>query len=283
MAGFYADVPGPKLALDKDGTQWFRYTGAAVGTPLTSTEITQVNDWTNGGPNPGTSGWLAAVFPEKRDLSGVNFRVNQPGGALNATFAIETSTNTTNGTDGAWVTQANVTDADARTTISGPAGRSIASIAALGVKGIRARMTGGNSYGEGTFHVYGKPTAGQVIDRLAFWHPTLDQEVGGAYLDWGDVKRNTTETRTFRVKNLSTSRTANSPRVAMEALTDASPSVVGQHALSVDNSTWVSQITMANMAPGDVSAVMYVRRTTPLTAQPSLWNMRLFSEATTWS
>jgi hypothetical protein len=283
MAGFYADVPGPKLALDKDGTQWFRYTSAAVGTPLTSTEITQVNDWTAGGPDPGNGGWLAAVFPEKRDLSGVNLRVLQGGGAINSNYYIETSTNTTNGTDGTWVTQTSILDAEARETIAGPKGRAIVAIAALGVKGIRARGYGGNGYGGGTLHVYGKPTAGQTIDRLAFWHPTLDQEVGGAYLDWGDVKRNTTETRTFRVKNLSATQTANSPRVAMEALTDTTPSVVGQHAISADGSTWLSQVTMANLAPGAISPVLSVRRTTPLTAAPSLWSMRLFAEATTWS
>jgi len=283
MAGFYPDVPGPKLALDKDGTQWFRYTSAAVGTPLTSTEITQVNDWTTGGPDPGSGGWVAAVFPEKRDLAGVNARVNQPGGALNSSVVVETSTNTTNGTDGTWTTAATILDAELRETIAGPKGRAIVSIAALGVKGLRVRMTGGNSFGGLTVHVFGKATAGQSVDRLAFWHPTLDQEVTGAYLDWGDVKRNTTETRTFRIKNLSTTLTANSPRVAMEVLTDTTPSVVGQHALSADGSTWVSQYTMGNLAPGAVSAVLSVRRTTPLTAAPSLWSMRLFAEATTWS
>jgi hypothetical protein len=241
-----------------------------------------VNDWTQGGPDPGNGGWLAAVFPEKRDLSGVNLRVSQPG-SLSSNYLIETSTNTTNGTDGAWTTAATILDADAKQTIAGQAGRSIVAVSALGVKGVRARGYGGNSYGGATLHVYGKPTAGQTLDRLAFWHPTLDQEVGGAYLDWGDVKRNTTETRTFRVKNLSATLTANSPRVAMEVLTDTTPSVVGQHALSADGSTWVSQVTMANLAPGAISPVLSVRRVTPLTAAPSLWSMRLFSEATTWS
>jgi hypothetical protein len=283
MAGFYADVPGPKLALDKDGTQWFKYTGAGVGTPLTSTEITQVNDWTDGGVDPGSGGWVAAVFPEKRDLAGVNVFANRSG-VLNATLVVETSTNTTNGTDGAWTTAVTYTDAESKVSPAAQAGRTgIKTTATGGVKGIRVRMSSGNSFGPLTFHVFGKASAGQVVDRLAFWHPTLDQEVGGAYLDWGDVKRNTTETRTFRVKNLSATLTANSPRVAMEVLTDTTPSVVGQHALSADGTTWVSQVTMANLAPGAISPVLSVRRVTPLTAAPSLWSMRLFSEATTWS
>jgi hypothetical protein len=283
MAGFYPDVPGPKMALDKDGTQWFKYTSAGVGTPLTSTEITQVNDWTDGGVDPGSGGWIAAVFPEKRDLAGVGSFTNRSA-QLTGILVVETSTNTTNGSDGTWATQVTYTNTETMASPAAPPGRSgIRSVTTGGVRGVRLKMTGGNAFGAATFHVYGSTTAGQTVDRLAFWHPTLDQEVGGAYLDWGDVKRNTTETRTFRVKNLSATQTANSPRVAMEALTDASPSVVGQHAISADGSTWLSQITMANLAPGAISPVLSVRRTTPLTAQPSIWSMRLFAEATTWS
>jgi hypothetical protein len=282
MAGFYADVPGHRLALDKDGTQWFRYTAAGVGTPLTSGEITTVNDWTAGGPDPGQGGWVAAVFPDKRDIAGVLANTSRSG-ALSGTATVETSLNTTNGLDGAWVSLTTFTEGEFETPIGMSARTGIKSAAALGVKGIRLKHVGDNGGGQMTFNVYGSVTAGQPVDRLAFWHPTLDQELTPAYLDWGDVPRNTNETRQLRVKNLSAAKTANTPRVALDALTDGSPSVVGQHAVSTDNATWLSQVNLSSLAPGAISPVVYVKRTTPLTAQPSIWSIRVFAEATTWS
>lgn len=283
MAGFYADVPGHKMALDKDGSQWFRYTSAWVGTPLTAGEITTVNDWTDDGPNPGNGGAVAVIFPEKRDIAGVNVHTFHGSNALNTNYYVETSPDTTNGVDGTWSTAATFLDAENRLPVSGPAGRAIRTVAVNGVRGVRARSYSGNSSGGVTLHVYGSPSSGPAVDRLAFWHPTLDQELVPAALDWGDIARGTNETRTVRVKNLSGSKTANTPRVALDALTDTTPSVVGQHALSVDNSTWLAQVNLSSLAPGAVSPVVYLKRTTSLTAAPSLWSIRAFAEATTWS
>jgi len=204
-------------------------------------------------------------------------------GSLSGTALVETSLNTTNGLDGAWVSLTTFTEAEFETPIGVSARTGIKSVSALGVKGIRLKHVGDNGGGQMTFNVYGTVTAGQSIDRLAFWHPTLDQELTPAYLDWGDVPRNTNETRQLRVKNLSAAKTANTPRVALDALTDTSPSVVGQHAVSTDNATWLSQVNLSNLAPGAISPVVYVKRTTPLTAQPSIWSIRVFAEATTWS
>lgn len=285
MAGWYADVPAPRMAVDKDGTQWIKYTNAMVPTNLTAGEISAVCDWSTSGVDPGSGGGIAMVFPEKRDLVAVTVSTSQSGGALNMSFQVETSVNTTNGIDGTWVAGPTVSDANARQPISGPYGRTgIVALAVNGIRGVRVKGISGNSNGSQSIHVYGTVSGSQVgVDRLAFWHPTLDQELGGAYLDWGDVKRGTTETRTFRIKNLSATKTANSPRVAMEALTDTTPAVVGQHQISIDNATWVSQYTGANLAPGAITGLYYVRRTTPLTAVLSIWNMRLFAESTTWS
>ena len=273
------------MAVDKDGTQWIKYTNAMVPTNLTSTEIANVCDWSTSGVDPGSNGGIAMIFPEKRDLSAVTVSTSQGGGALNMAFQIETSVNTTNGIDGTWVTGPTVSDANARTPISGPYGRTgLVTVSVNGIRGVRVKGYSGNSYGAMSIHVYGVTSGSQAgVDRLAFWHPTLDQELTGAYLDWGDVKRNTTETRQFRVKNLSTTKTANSPRVAMESLTDTTPTVVGQHQISIDNSTWVSQYTFGNLAPGAITGIVYVKRTTPLTATLSVWNMRLFAESTSWS
>ena len=281
MAGFYADVPGHKMALDRDGTAWIKVSSTAVVTNLTSTEIGRVCNWNADGVDPGgTTGLLAATFPEKRDVAGVFVGAADRSGFWNATVIVETSVDTTNGQDGAWVTLTTyAADADTRTNVGGPEGRTaIRAVTALGVRGIRARGTGGTGgLGSMSVHVYGQASSGQMIDRLALWHPTLDQELTPAYLDWGNVVRGTSETRTFRVKNLSPTKTANTPRVAMDALTDASPSGLAQHAVSSDGTTWLSQVSFANLAPGAITGVVSVRRTTPLTAQLSLNYVRVFA------
>ena len=133
----------------------------------------------------------------------------------------------------------------------------------------------------GKAHLFGKPTAG---DRLRFWDATLNQEADPNLLEWGDRNRNSTTTpRQFRIKNMSAVYTARSVRVAQEALTDATPSVPGQHQISQDGgSTWAAQQTIGDLAPGAISGVLQIKQTLTSTTALSVWAHRLFAEASTW-
>jgi hypothetical protein len=294
MAGLYPDVKNFKLATDKDGCKMFSLNHSGAVTACSSTLINNMTMASNQYPQSaaqvtpdagggGRSGKVAWVFPEKRDISHVMIVTNKIQDVTRtAPGLLQTSLDTTNGLDGTWTTVATYTPPvvavpDYRTTLRASA--------ALGVKGVRIMDDGVGSFGMSltTFHVYGVTTAGGNPHRLAFWHPTLDQELAATAFDWGDVPRSSTSTRTFRVKNLSPTLTANTTRVAMSVLQDASPSLVTQHALSDDNATWLSQLALGNVAPGAISGVKYLKRTTLSNAQGGLYNMRIFAEATTWS
>jgi hypothetical protein len=130
-------------------------------------------------------------------------------------------------------------------------------------------------------HLYGEPAPGENPNRLALWHPTLDQRVTPAYFDWGNVPRSSSADRLFRVKNVSSTLTASSVRVAMEALTDTTPSVPGQHSISSDGTTFLAQVNIGSLSPGAISGPLTLRRVIPSNAVLSLWSFRVFAESTT--
>jgi hypothetical protein len=276
------------MALDKDGTQWFSISGAGAVVAVPSTNIGNMTGATTGagGYQIGSGGTdinakLAVVFPEPRDVAGLFISGAAAAGTGTSSGSWQYSLDTTNGLDGTWTT---AVAAYSIPYFAVPGYRTnILPVTLSAVRGVRWARNAIGSYTAivGAFHVYGAVTAA-AGDRLAIWHPTLDQVAPGTLFDWGDVPRNTTSTRTFRVKNLSTSKTAGAVRAAMSSLpTEASPTVIGQHLLSADGSTWLSQLTLGDMAPGAISGVLSLRRTTPSNAQPGLYIMRVFAESTT--
>lgn len=280
MAGFYADVPSWRMAYDVDGTQVFTmgrdYTSV---TQANSATISATNDEniTEGGLGLG-SGYAVFIFPELRDLDAWFCRT---AGLVGELESAQVSSDTTNGIDGIWTSVPTFHYRDATLPQTRTA---IGSSTALGIKAIRFL---GNVSGYTSLYVvnlYGEPAPGENLQRLEIWHPTLDQRVDPAYFDWGDVPRNTVETRSFRIKNLHGSLTANGVRAAMSILTDTAPSVVGQMAISKDGSTWAAQQTLTSpLAAEEISPVLQIRRTTPSNAVLSLWWYRLFADCTSWS
>lgn len=285
MAGNYPNSPSWRMALDKDGTQGYKI-GNGIITQMTNSELVALNDesvtsgvvLTINDPNR-----IAFLFPERRDIDG--FFVANNAGGTNAPLVPQVSTDTTNGLDGTWT---NLGDTIIPPHSAIPEYRTgIHSRTALGVIGIRFGWSvngqSSNQFQPCVVHLYGEITAGQSLDRLLLWHPTLDERVSPAYFDWGDVPRNTTATRDFRVKNVSGAKTANTVRVAMEALSDSAPSAPGQHALSLSGGTYLAQQTISTLAPGEISPVLTLRRITPANAQLSLTAFRVFSEAASWT
>lgn len=279
MAGNYPNAPSWRMAHDRDGTQWFKSADGVTLTQLTTAEAVTLND-----ESAGTSidtARLYAIFPEKRDLDGY-FVVQywQVGGSV---IAIEVSADTTNGVDGTWVSLPTVPTS----TLVSPNYRSVIASTSLGIRAVRFTAVGSQSVDGrvrwSAIHLYGEITAGQSLDRLLLWHPTLDERVPPSYFDWGNVPRNSTATRDFRVKNVSSVKTANTVRVAMEALTDATPSVPGQHALSKSGGTYLAQQTIDTLAPEAISEVITLRRITPSNAVLGVNAFRVFADAASWS
>lgn len=292
MAGSYPDVPGRRMAYDRDGsfvgladfnlgtvTEWAVGDKQNVNNEDSSDEV--IMPLINGTENRA----LVIVFPEARNVVGYCYAYGIGDGVVNQ--SAETSTDTTNGIDGTWTAQAGwsagaFTKAFLR--------NNIAAVTWNGIRGIRIRHTVTPNPGNtvvrsvAAFHLYGDIAAGQSVDRLRFWDPTLDQEVGGAFFDWGDTPRNTTATKTFRVKNNSATLTANAVSLLFEALTNSTPSLLSQFAFSTDGVNFAAApIALGNLLPGALTGVITVRRTLDPNAALSLWTARMVADATSWS
>lgn len=285
MAGNYPDAPSNRMLLDRDGTQMYGIDASNVITQLTSGQIITVNDETDDGfkiHGQNSSGKLVIFFPEKRDIAGYYF--NSSGFFASGTMvAAEVSTNTTNGIDGTWTSIAGTVRIE---PVSPNFRTHIQSVTALGVRAMRfTTSAGAPSDGvKATVHVYGNPSAGQNPNRLAIWHPSSDAHVSGPYFDFGDTPRSSSADRTFRVKNLSATLTAHSIALALDALTDTTPSVPGQYTISADGgTTFLATVNIGDLSPGGISSVLTLRRNTPANAALSVWEPRLVAQATSWS
>lgn len=283
MAGNYPDVPSWRMAYDRDGTQVFQIiNGVATQVSASAVQImnNEANDAAVSGANFSTTEWCL-IFPEQRDIDGYWINLNRNTDWVGAT-PLKVSADTTTGIDGTWTTVPGYAPDSNFAAI--PRYRdSIKSVTFLGMKAIKFGVSDPNNFqpkGIRNFHVYGEKVPGQNLDRLEIWHPTLDQKVGPAYFDFGNSARASTTTRTFRVKNISPTKTAQQVRVAMEISTDSNPALLGQMTMSLDGSVWLPQVNVGDLGPGQISQVISLRRDTVSNAQMGLWAFRVFAEST---
>ena len=295
MAGNYPDVPAPRMAYDRDGTVGLSLdTGSASSATLSAAQVQNLNDESSASAlriHSGSSGsqWLGLIFPQLRDVLGYQVTVGLFSGGT--VMALQWSPNTTSGLDGTWNT---ISSPHAYTGYNKISMRNnITPLALTGVRGMRWQYgSGGNAASDDvdiyTLHVYGGPSAGENVDRLRLWHPTLDEPLDdmtaadGAYLDWGEATRGTSQDRTFRIKNNSATLTANSIDLTIHVPTDTSPTVASQHTLS-DGGAFAGTINIGNLSPGQISGIITLRRNTLSTAVLSLWTGRILVNPGSWT
>jgi hypothetical protein len=228
-------------------------------------------DWVSARNHASHASYTGLIFPEHRDITAY-FLANNGGAIAND---LRTSPDTTTGLDGTWTSR--IPSYIPTQTIVSPGYRN--AIQVVSWTGIKAlRFTAGAFFDNDSIyalHLYGNISTGETPDRLRLWHPTLDQEVDGDYFNWNDIQRGSSGTKQFRVKNNSSTLTASAITVAVEALTDTSPTVVGQHSLDISS--------IASLAPGVISSVITLTRTTPLNAILSIWAARVVAAAGSWA
>jgi hypothetical protein len=287
MAGNYPDVPGRRMAYDLDGTQGYHVNIAQSVSQMSSAQLLAMNNESTDVASFGSGGvygtsYTGLIFPELRDIFGI-FRSN--GVDPSIAQDVQKSSDTTNLLDGTWTSIGNHSFVTTQTPSNIRTG--IASVSALGVRAIRLQWYFNNSPGGSMsihgWHLYGDIAAGQSPNRLRMWHSTSDLELTGAALDWGDVSRGSSATRSFRVKNNSSTLTAGDVTVIVAAPTDTTPSVAGQHTFSLDGVNFSASLNLGSLAPGALSQVIYVKRVTPSNATLSLWTARIIADATTWT
>lgn len=289
MAGNYPDVPAPRILYDRDGTVLAKVgqDGTIVVHSIGNKQTlnNESGDTVSFPAAGGTFFYIAFIFPELRDILAYYFVGSFVQANLND---IQVSTDTTNGLDGAWVQVVDVGSNAGSFSVTGARNNINSFAGGTAQKAIRfeiRRNTGSAAIAgsAGAIHLYGSIAAGANPDRLRFWHPTSDAEITGPYFDLAEQPRGGSVTRTFRIKNNSAGLTANSIAVTREALTDTSPTNVGQTEFSTDNITFAASINIGNLAPGAISSVLYMRRTTSAIAALSLWWVRFVATASSWA
>lgn len=290
MAGLYPDPPGARVSYDADGSACVGIDGTGAITVLTNVQAKALND-ESGATKVllralgGNGSRIGVVLSQPRDLKGVFFTGHFEGGIGSRVWTLETSADSTTGVDGTWVTRAGMANPEAAVN---PAYRS--GILALDLPNTRAvRVTEGGGSGDiylDALHVYAPLAASATIERLAFWHPTLNQPISDfpGYLDWGNRPRGSVATKTVRVKNLSAALSANTITVGVEALTDASPTMVSQHQFAYGSGgSYAATLTLPSLAPGQVSDTITIQQSLVAGAVLGLWAQRYYASAGTWT
>lgn len=279
MTGSYPDVPGPRMAYDRDGTAVVSHDGVSALTILSNAEVAALNNELSDTVYalPAGDTFICFVFPQLRDLRGWGAGF---GGA--GTYTPQYSANTTNGIDGTWTNLASAIS----NTAFGPAGplhrTAISAVTHNGIIAVRFSIAGlggdRNVYG---VHLYGSIASGATPDRLVF-QDRLGNPLTGAFFDWGDVPQGSSADKLFAVKNISSTKTATSTTVSVEALTDTTPSVASEHLLSTDDTNFFASVTIATLAPGQTQNLA-IRRVTPADAVLSVWDARVVASAVTFA
>ena len=281
MAGNYMDAPATRLAYDRDGSIGIMATAAGAITALTNTDLRALNDEGEGSPIFNSQSRIAIVFSEPWDLAAVFVALS--GGSP----IIETSKDTTTGIDGTWTVQATAAsytrDVRPQYRIASNLVTMISGSTSQQIRGIRLSFGSNTTLSVRAIHVYGDLSSTATQHRLDFRQVGTDAQVGPTYFDWGNVPRVSSADKTFRVKNLSSTKTANGVQVYPEALTPGVPSVPGMLLLSTDGTTFLPSISLGDMAPGAISGTLTVRRVVPSNAQVSVWSARLVADADSWT
>lgn len=264
MAGFYPDDPYYRIPYDDDGAVLFHHDNSSSdvtlmpATTLNSEDLSGVSIRGRGGTS-----WFGIIFGEPYDIDTFLIVYYMSQGSGTSTI-IKYSYDTTNGIDGNWTEilfEGNLMVPASDTSIYRNLQRR-----PLWVEGVISvkwefRTSGVGGTGSGglrNLHLFGKPskTGGEF---LRFWHPTLDEEVGPAYFDWGDVYVGGPRLRSFRIKNMSSTHTANGIELSIDALTDVgTPTTVDSHSFS-SGGEFSPTLDVGDLEPQEVSQVFTVQ------------------------
>ncbi len=277
MAGNYTDPPGLRIPYDRNGSQGFLLSGS-----LSKISLGSLNNDGGGYYYPGNlvNGYRGLVFPIPFTITHY-FTYYTGSGGLGA---VQWSPDTTNGLDGTWtqISSSHVNHAyleyREQFTAVGPL---------VGAQGIRFyNSTGLGSLGVASraLHLYGYVTD-PATPRLAMWHPTLNEPLPAAHLDWGDRPQGSSATRQFRIKNFSTTLTATSINVTLEGNPEPSPSWASQHSFRTPagSGLFYPTITLDSLGPSATSAVIDIKQDISLASTLGIGSQRLIARALEWS
>src|SRR3990172_1962642 len=259
MAGSYPDAPSRRLAWDVDGTvAWGRILTLSP-TELTLTIKQELND--EDGITPGSLGLVqglgqwAWIFPELRDIVGMylNYQQSSPS------RLVEYSTDSTDGINGTFVTA--IADlpgaynsaslgigADVYATYRTKVHTFASMLSSIRVLRLTTTYdkSGADDAQPYAIHLYGVISAAQTPDRLLF----IDQVTGLEFtkpLDWGDIPRGVTIDHEIKIKNNSSTLTANTNLLDFESLYLTSDT---WYTIKETGGSFATTLSIASIAPG---------------------------------
>lgn len=280
MAGFFPDVPDYRMPYDTDGAKLF-YLASTIPAIvyLSESQMRSANSENNeiaySNSHDFGDSTVGIIFPELRRVSGYT---------INISFiptAIEYSTNTVTGIDGSWF-PIDQTSFFVEEQIESQYRVSINSITMNSnnpVKAIRFKGQSNNPLIKAV-HIYGKKIASS--DRIVFWHPTLNQEVSASHFDFGDISNNNEYTKQFRLKNVSTIRSANNIAITLDTTTSATPSLINQFSLSDDGVTYSTSLNLDFLGKENMSNIFYVKKNIVLESESGPYSLRIKTNPQVW-
>lgn len=271
----YPDPPGSRFMYDQDGSLVLASPGqGSSATPYNVMSGVLTNDEETDGYDMGSQSnssgsrthQFCIVFPEQRAVTGL-FTAMTRTGTTGTTATYSFSTDTTDGVDGTWsapaavVALANPSRAQVR--------NSIQTVNLADVKAIRFNMTfvytasGTVSGIVSMLHVYGSVPVTANTDRLEFWEPVANSQLNKLGFDFGDLPQGEAAVRTFRLKNLSATKTANAVILTADNATGGTENdaMVNGTKFSLDGVTYTTSATVNAIAPGALTPVLYAKRT----------------------
>jgi len=296
MAGNYDD-PLPRLHYDDIGVRCWTQDADELVTSIVENDtfLQNMNNEMGGSTdvitlpwstvtNPGHSIRVLIRFPWPVDIDGMLLI----GGTEDISVAM--SNNTTNGTDGTWTagndvarssSSLSLTEWSRTTPVEQTALNDFRWLRITGETGATSNKTFGKLLLFGTIN--NSATGPDSTGQLAYWDDTLDVEMDRANFEFGDSSRGTSQTRTFRIKNAFGAYTAETIQIVQSIVSDGSPSITNLFTLSDDDITYTSSLSIANLAAGAISPVLYLKQDLPSDAHLGLWWIRLTTTAGTWS
>lgn len=273
-----------RVPYDIDGTTLWIYDGS-----LTSVSGADLNKETaSGGITIPAGGYLIFLRPR----SGVYISTMYGYGATVFTtagtesFQFQYSLDTTTGTDGTWGTSATST-ASPTSDLANPTYT-------------RTWLTSGNNgYNSGvriysatgmtvkTVHLYGFQSTGMDVPQVILEY--VGNNSSQQTIDATDFQRGNTinfvTTDTYKLKNQSSTLTANTINLFFEAPTPPSPSGVSEHQLRLGSGgSWGTTASISSLAPGTRSAqYIHIRRVVAANAVPGPWVYRLRWSVGSWT
>lgn len=132
-------------------------------------------------------------------------------------------------------------------------------------------------------HVYGRLASTAPAGQLVPWHATENRPLTQADTDQGNVAQGTTGYVNFRVKNLDLNKTALALSVFIDIpLFNSSPSLEADAAVSVNGSDYSQSCIVDTLAPGALSPIITVRRSTSQDAAMGVSSFRVGMSVKSW-